>query len=251
MLKRTVSRIGRPNAATLVSIVALFLALGGSATAAYLVTGADVKDGSLTGADVRDGSIQARDLASGASVAKKKRAAKRKAKTVGSPGVQGERGLSGPAGPQGPQGPAGSNGNVGPQGEIGETGETGPQGQQGNPGVPGSTRLRYSARVNANGTVAASFDRDGDITVPAELHAAVGVYGIVLPANTEVDAVTATPYLVLPSTDPAPIVLATFVEEITDDPDPDLNGTRVTVKAFDMSASALADSAFSIEIVTA
>jgi hypothetical protein len=43
--------------------LALFLVLGGTATARALITGADVRDGSLTGRDVRDHSLTGDDLA--------------------------------------------------------------------------------------------------------------------------------------------------------------------------------------------
>ena len=49
--------------ANVMSSIAAFLALGGTATAATVViTGRDVKDGSLTGADVRDRSLTGRDV---------------------------------------------------------------------------------------------------------------------------------------------------------------------------------------------
>lgn len=47
----------RAGSSNLIAIVALFVALGGTAVAAKpLVTGADVQDGSLSGADISDGS---------------------------------------------------------------------------------------------------------------------------------------------------------------------------------------------------
>jgi hypothetical protein len=45
---------GRISAPLVISIVAVVLSIGGSATAASLITGRDVKNGSLTGADLRD-----------------------------------------------------------------------------------------------------------------------------------------------------------------------------------------------------
>jgi hypothetical protein len=63
-----------------------------SATSASLVTGRQIRDGSVTGADVRDGSIAAHEF--GHLV----------------PGSVGPVGPEGPQGPQGPQGPAGLSG---------------------------------------------------------------------------------------------------------------------------------------------
>lgn len=73
---------------SLLSALAIFLALGGTAYAALSVTSRDVRDGSLTGRDVRDGSIRAQDLQ-----AKLRRPA--------------------PPGPRGPRGPAGPRGKTG------------------------------------------------------------------------------------------------------------------------------------------
>jgi hypothetical protein len=56
----------RPSYATIVAHVALVVALSTGATAAVLVTGNNVKDGSLTGADVKDGSLTRVDLKAGA-----------------------------------------------------------------------------------------------------------------------------------------------------------------------------------------
>jgi hypothetical protein len=52
--------------ANVTSLLALVVALSGTAYAAVTITGKNVKDGSLTGADVKNGSLQAGDLAAGA-----------------------------------------------------------------------------------------------------------------------------------------------------------------------------------------
>jgi hypothetical protein len=49
--------------ANVVATIALFVALGGTATAALVITGKNVKNGSLTGADVKNNSIQSVDVA--------------------------------------------------------------------------------------------------------------------------------------------------------------------------------------------
>lgn len=47
----------RPSAGLAVALVALFVALGGSAAAKLIINGSNVRDGSLTGADIKDRSI--------------------------------------------------------------------------------------------------------------------------------------------------------------------------------------------------
>jgi hypothetical protein len=56
------TRMHRPSGATVISLVALFVALGGTAFAAVTITGRDVKNGSLTGKDIRSNSISGRDI---------------------------------------------------------------------------------------------------------------------------------------------------------------------------------------------
>jgi hypothetical protein len=74
-----------------------------SAGATTLITGAQVRDGSLTGADVRDRSLGVRDLTSRARNSLR--------------GRKGPRGATGAAGPQGDAGPRGGAGPQGPKGD--------------------------------------------------------------------------------------------------------------------------------------
>ena len=96
MLKRFI-----PSPAMLIALIALLAVLGGTAVAAGLITGAQVKNSSLTGKDVKDKSLTERDF-------------------KGS--VQGPAGAQGPAGDQGVKG------------------ATGTPGTPGTPGAPGSAR---------------------------------------------------------------------------------------------------------------
>jgi hypothetical protein len=92
----------RPSAAMLVAIVALLLALSGSATAALVVTGSSIKDGTITGQDMRNRTLGARKLTR---------------KAISS--LSGKQGPRGAQGPQGPQGVQGAQGVPGPQGATG------------------------------------------------------------------------------------------------------------------------------------
>jgi hypothetical protein len=103
----------RPSPALVIACVALFCALSDGALAARtLITGSDVKNGSLTGADIKDKSIGKKDIAPSVLTA-----------AAGKPGPAG---ASGPTGAAGATGPAGATGAQGPQGTKGETGDTGP-----------------------------------------------------------------------------------------------------------------------------
>jgi hypothetical protein len=106
----------RATFANTVSVVALFVALGGTGYAAVQVTGDDVRDGSLTGADIRDGSLGAADLAAGVTAGGIKTAAQRAAR--GLRGPRGLRGVRGRPGAAGPSGAAGAAGAAGPPGSA-------------------------------------------------------------------------------------------------------------------------------------
>lgn len=100
------THIRRPRASIVIASLALFIALGGSATAATLITGAKVKNGtitgqdvkgsSLTGAKVKNGSLGAADLSTAAQAGLKG--------AKGDPGPAGQTGPSGQTGAQGPRG---------------------------------------------------------------------------------------------------------------------------------------------------
>ncbi|WP_370249948.1 hypothetical protein [Nocardioides sp.] len=60
----------RPSAALIVAILALVVSMSGTAVAAKMLTGKDIKDSSLTGKDVKNGSLTASDLGKGVIVHK-------------------------------------------------------------------------------------------------------------------------------------------------------------------------------------
>jgi hypothetical protein len=102
----------RPSPGLVIAVVALFIALGGTAFGAhFLITSTNqIKP----------------------SVLKKLRAKR------GPAGVKGATGASGPAGPAGPQGKEGATGKEGPPGKEGTPGKEGPAGKEGKEGPPAS-----------------------------------------------------------------------------------------------------------------
>ena len=81
----------------------------------------------LTGKDIKDGSIGIVDLSSST--------------RVGLKGPQGAQGPRGNAGAEGPAGPQGAKGDTGAQGAPGDVGPRGPQGQQGVQGLQGTSAV--------------------------------------------------------------------------------------------------------------
>lgn len=84
----------RLSFANVTSVLALFVALGGTSYAALTITGSNVRDGSLTSADIRDRSLRAKDFRKGEL-------------------------RRGPQGPVGARGPTGDRGIPGPKGDPG------------------------------------------------------------------------------------------------------------------------------------
>jgi hypothetical protein len=91
-------KLRRPSPALLLAVAALILALGGTATAAVVITSGQIKDGT----------IRARDLDP------------KLRKQLASRAVPG---LVGPAGPAGPAGPRGDAGTAGAKGAAGDPGK--------------------------------------------------------------------------------------------------------------------------------
>jgi hypothetical protein len=118
----------RLSPALAVALCALFVALGGTATAALVVTGKQIADGTITAKDLKRGTVGTRQLSAGAIRS-----------LQGRQGPQGAPGAQGPAGPQGPAGTEGPPGSEGPKGEQGATGPPGPPGSEGPKGEQGAT----------------------------------------------------------------------------------------------------------------
>jgi Collagen triple helix repeat (20 copies) len=128
------------KAALIAAIVAAIVAAS-SATAALVITSANIKNGTIQSVDIS---------------AKAKRALK---------GNRGSRGPQGNPGPAGPQGAPGLQGAPGPQGAPGEKGARGEQGPSG---------TKAYARIAADGTVDPTYAKG--ITTANVSHPATGVY---------------------------------------------------------------------------
>ena len=94
-----------------VAAIALMASAGAGATAALMITGKQVKDGSLTSADVKNRSLKVKDFSP-----------KAKSRLTGATGATGARGPAGPAGPTGPAGAPGTSGLPGLPGLPGLSG---------------------------------------------------------------------------------------------------------------------------------
>jgi hypothetical protein len=153
------ARLLRPSPGLVVAMVALFVALSGTAvaTTSMLITGKQVKNGSLTGADVKNRSLTPRDFRGS---------------------VRGPQGLPGPAGPQGPQGPQGPHGPQGPPNPNGLENQglilVSSSSSSWVPAWPGQSNVLYQY-----GREAAYFVRlqTGSLTVRMEAQAPLALYG--------------------------------------------------------------------------
>ena len=168
----------RPSPAIVISLVALFVALGGTG---YSAVSKLAPKNSVGSAQVVNGSLQAGDLS------KKARAALK--------GNRGPAGAPGAAGPQGATGPAGTNGTNGTNGAAGATGATGPAGAAGtarayaevddaSPSLVAARAKNFTAVTRpATGTYcltpAAGIDPSAVATVASEDYGISGTDGIV------------------------------------------------------------------------
>jgi hypothetical protein len=198
-----------PTPAMVVAMLALFVALGGTAvaTTSTLITGRQIKNSSITGADVKNKSLSPIDF----------RGSVR--------GAQGAAGPPGPVGPQGLQGPAGDKGDKGDNGDKGDTGDAG-------------TAVAY-ARINGIGAIGGP---SKGITNAMITHPAEGVYCFRnLPAGTRIALVSADN---ANSNDTIASVLTTTSASVV--PCDAGAGDRVRVRTYDVSLAALANREFVI-----
>jgi hypothetical protein len=119
------------------AVTVLVFSLGGTAAAARLITGAQIKDGSITGKDIKAGSLTASDLRGDAANALRGRDGLRG--DTGAVGPRGETGATGPKGDAGAAGVTGAKGATGVDGAGGTDGARGPQGEIGPQGPTGAT----------------------------------------------------------------------------------------------------------------
>jgi hypothetical protein len=115
----------------LVAGLSLTLVTGGTAGAAKLLSGKDIKDNSITGVDVKDRSLTAADF---------------RDSITGPAGPQGVPGLPGAPGPAGETGSAGPPGPAGPAGPVGPSGISGYEIRIQRQDIPGRDYRSWQAR---------------------------------------------------------------------------------------------------------
>ncbi len=99
----------RVNHTTVVAYLALFTALGGSAYAAGLITGADIKNRSIAAKDLKKNAVNTKKVKNRSLLATDFKLGQLPAGATGPQGSQGGDGAAGPQGPQGSQGAAGQD----------------------------------------------------------------------------------------------------------------------------------------------
>lgn len=164
---RLLAPLARQSPAMVVAMLALFVALTGTAvaTTSAVITGKQITDGSITGADVKNRSLTQRDFRGS---------------------LRGLRGLTGPAGQPGPQGPAGPQGSPGPQGPAGPQGDKGETGPSNGFSVTAGNQLPWTGDLQGVATLAlppgryvlnANVSADNDEAAPELLHCAIVLGG--------------------------------------------------------------------------
>lgn len=154
------------RALILVAVLAVTLGIttAASGTMQALITGAQIKDGSVESKDIEDRTILPKDLSARAVAALKG--------DRGPRGLVGARGATGPTGATGATGLAGARGATGATGARGATGATGATGAQGVKGDTGAG-VHVTGHVGTVGALPASGAADGDayiVDATGDLH---------------------------------------------------------------------------------
>lgn len=123
-----ISRPRRPGPGTILGTAAVVLAAAGSATAAGLITGKDIKNNSVTGADIRTSSLTGSDVRNSSLTGADLRNG-----TVGPADLS----TAAKAALTGPKGDPGAKGDKGDKGDPGAAGANGTNGTNGADGLPG------------------------------------------------------------------------------------------------------------------
>jgi hypothetical protein len=144
----------RPSPSLVISIVALFVALGGTSYAALTlprdsVGSRQIKTGAVGGSEVRDGALKLKDFGD-------------EQFPAGARGPVGAGGSAGPLGPAGPAGPAGLAGRNGTNGFDGQDGRNGADGRDGAIGPRGPSDAYLGADSGSQ-----TITNSAIVTVPA------------------------------------------------------------------------------------
>jgi hypothetical protein len=142
----------RPAPATVIALIALFVALGGTSYATFAVP-----KNSIASPQVINGSLQTVDLSQ-----RTRAALKGSSGQQGPQGLQGVPGAQGFTGPQGVQGAPGAPGATGPQGATGPKGDTGSQGPKGDTGAPGGVLRTLPSGESESGAWATGDSTSGE-----------------------------------------------------------------------------------------
>jgi hypothetical protein len=137
-------KIKKVQPATLIAMLALFVAVGGTATAASgLISGKQIKNRSIAGKKLKKGAVTGKQI-------KKRTITKNKLNKKLVKAFSKKGGPAGPAGPTGPTGAAGTPGTAGAVGPTGPKGATGPKGSTGGKGQTGAKGATGPAGVVAS-----------------------------------------------------------------------------------------------------
>lgn len=141
-------RFGRPSPALAISLIALFVAMGGTSygLARNSIDSREIRNNDVRSSDIKNNDVRSKDVRNGALLAKDFKAGQLPA------GAQGATGQAGPRGLQGFQGVQGLKGDTGLKGNTGTTGA---------PGISGLQRVAVSSVNNSTSPKFATADCPG------------------------------------------------------------------------------------------
>jgi hypothetical protein len=173
-----------PAPSIVLSGMAVFVVLGGSAVAATgLIHAGDIAPGAVTARAIRSGAVEPRDLSTstrallaGAEGVNGARGDAGAPGSAGSNGAEGARGTNGANGANGPNGANGAEGAKGTNGTNGANGANGPNGANGTNGIDGTDGINGTDGAKGtngtngvngtNGTIAPLSSKQGVTALP-------------------------------------------------------------------------------------
>jgi Collagen triple helix repeat (20 copies) len=177
-----------PTPPTVISSVALFVALGGSAAAATgLIHAGNLATGAVTSRAIRDGAVEPKDVSTATRAwLRGSTATNGTAGVTGAPGANGVNGVTGAPGTNGANGPAGANGASGTNGPNGANGVDGTNGVNGAKGIDGTNGVDGTNGTNGtNGTISPLSATQGLTALPT-LSPSTTVVTLAVPAGNYV-----------------------------------------------------------------
>jgi len=191
-------RFGRPSPALAISLIALFVAMGGTSygLARNSIDSREIRNNDVRSSDLRNNDVRSKDVRNGSLLSKDFKSGQLPAGAQGATGAPGPRGLQGFQGVQGLKGDTGLKGNTGAPGAPGISGlervsnasaDDSTSGKTASVGCPGNKKVVGTGAI-LTGDVSGNPPNQIQNVVVSDTLPVFGLTGVVVTAN-EVNAI--------------------------------------------------------------